>query len=272
MDIRETESYLKRFHARYPGCSPRGFALGKSSRGLNSYEELLAELRGMGAHDSILDLACGDGFFLRLLASSGFPAEKLYGIDMSEEELAGALGSGLKPENLVLGNARQLPFPHGHFSAVTCHMAFMLMPQAQEIVNEIVRVLRPGGVFLAVVGAKGYRTAADHFFLERLGHYLALEGKGQLPQLGDPRVRSEEGLAELFAPFRQWKTEPLTLTLEASPLGLLPYFLEIYNVFPLSEGGLGRLREDLLSHLEKEANAAGQLRQDFQMKKIVAFP
>jgi SAM-dependent methyltransferase len=140
-EIEKTEIFLKAFHAQKPGCTPRSMAEGKTSRGCSSYEEILDELKTARISGPILDLACGDGFLLSLAKNRGWKPEKLFGLDLSEGELALAKKNpNLSDVSLQLGNARALPFPDAHFEAVICHMAFMLMPEVHEIVRELHRV------------------------------------------------------------------------------------------------------------------------------------
>src|ERR1043165_7554754 len=67
----------------------------RDSRGCSWYDWLAGEVRDLPAEAGILDLACGDGYLMSLLASRG--GRRLVGIDRSAEELAAArarLGGG----------------------------------------------------------------------------------------------------------------------------------------------------------------------------------
>jgi SAM-dependent methyltransferase len=71
----------------------------------------------------------------------------------------------------------------------------MLMEDAPAVVGELHRVLRPGGLFAAVLGG-GPTAAGDDAF----HRFLAIAGpRLRGPRFGDPRVRSEAGWLELFA-------------------------------------------------------------------------
>jgi SAM-dependent methyltransferase len=49
---------------------------------------------------------------------------------------------------LLWQDASQLPFSDNVFDAVTCLEALEFMPNPQQVLQEMARVLRPGGVFL----------------------------------------------------------------------------------------------------------------------------
>jgi SAM-dependent methyltransferase len=68
-----------------------------------------------------------------------------YGIDLVRP----ADGVGLGPD--VLGSAVALPFPNAAFDSVLCTQVLDDVPQPASALNELARVLRPGGVLLLTV-------------------------------------------------------------------------------------------------------------------------
>jgi ubiquinone/menaquinone biosynthesis C-methylase UbiE len=101
----------------------------------------------------LLDVACGTGHFLRMLGSA-LPGAKLFGVDLSPHYLARARETLPRDldVSLLCENAEQLPFPEGHFDAVTnVYLLHELPPEVRaRVLREMARVVRPGG--LAVVG------------------------------------------------------------------------------------------------------------------------
>lgn len=95
---------------------------------------------------TVLDLACGTGLLTRKLAERH---RAVHGLDLSREMLRQA--HRRTPRSLrgttdyARGNAEQLPFEEGFFDAVTCSGAFYFFPDLPGVLNEIVRVLEPGG-------------------------------------------------------------------------------------------------------------------------------
>ena len=102
----------------------------------------------VGRDRLVLDLGCGDGRHLELLAELGYAA---VGLDLSAELLRGARsrnGDGA-PSTLVRGDMRRLPFAEASFSAVlslfTAFGYFGPPAANQDPVREVARVLTPGG-------------------------------------------------------------------------------------------------------------------------------
>lgn len=111
----------------------------------------------LGAVDGLLDLACGIGTMSDLLFERA-PGLPIVGIDLSRESLAiaaeqfrtvPAAGAGRRrPLGFVQATADVLPCGDGSFDAVVMGNAIHMLPDADRLVAEIGRVLRPGG-FLA---------------------------------------------------------------------------------------------------------------------------
>ncbi len=101
----------------------------------------------MGPTDRVLDVGCGTGALLYRLASSS-PKARLVGLDLVPEMLAIArrrLPSGLE---LREGSAEQLPFEDEQFDlVVSCNM-FHYIRHPKRAIQEMLRVLRPGGQLL----------------------------------------------------------------------------------------------------------------------------
>src|SRR6516164_1877798 len=96
----------------------------------------------------ILDVASGTaGVALQLQTRSGV---QVVGVDLTEEMLAegrrrvAAAGLGHRI-GLVAGRAEQLPFPDGHFDALTFTYLLRYVQDPQATLAELARVVRPGG-------------------------------------------------------------------------------------------------------------------------------
>ena len=181
------EAYVRDFHARWPGATNQALSRGNIGDGRSSYA-LLAEV-GKRAR-RVLDLGCGDSALLDLVASP-----VAIGVDLSSHELAASRHA------CVQGRAQQLPFAAHSFDVVLSHLAFTLMPDLDEVVDEIARVLAPSGVFAAVVGGGPAHVADDSVtdgfvrFLELAAPYFATVNS---PRLGDVRARTDVGWRDLF--------------------------------------------------------------------------
>lgn len=99
----------------------------------------------------ILDVACGTGRLGRtLLAQTGFRG-RIVGLDLSRNMLSQAVETMQAWRDRVLllhQDATYLPFPDKTFDAVTCMEALEFMPEPPGVLNEMLRVLRPGGLLI----------------------------------------------------------------------------------------------------------------------------
>lgn len=106
-------------------------------------------LLGLGEGDTVLDIACGPGNFTREFAKAVGPDGLAVGIDASRtmlerggEELRRAHASNL---TLIRGDATALPFRDASFDATCCFAALHLFPDPFAALDEMRRVLKPGG-------------------------------------------------------------------------------------------------------------------------------
>jgi SAM-dependent methyltransferase len=94
----------------------------------------------------VLDLGCGAGTYVRLLAKRG---HAVVGLDYSLPSLARAVAADLPSAGrYVAGGAQRLPFPAGTFQAVLCIGVLQALEQPAEAIAEIARVLAPNGAAL----------------------------------------------------------------------------------------------------------------------------
>lgn len=188
----------------------------------NSYE-LLANSVDPARHKSVLDLACGSGVLLEICSQRFGPDIALTGVDMSAEELALARQRIPDPTiELHKGVAQNLHFiGDGTIDVILCHWALTLMDQVPLVLAEVKRVLKPDGIFSAIVDgdattAPGYAEIHDLIYRivqREYPDYGAID-------LGDPRVRTAQALKELaVASFEGARVdiEPVVLNLSAAP-------------------------------------------------------
>ena len=96
---------------------------------------------------NILDLACGTGTLLSNLLEF-VPAKNLFGIDISSEMLAIAQEKLAATVHLEKANSEELPFANNHFQQVISTNSLHYFQQPQKVLQEIKRVLKPGGELL----------------------------------------------------------------------------------------------------------------------------
>ena len=109
----------------------------------------LLELAGVEAGLRVLDIACGFGGTLRILARLGFSAK---GIDISRScvdharQANAEAGLGDRVQ-VAVGDFHHLESPPDAWDVVICQEAIIHSPDRPQVFAEVCRVLRPGGVF-----------------------------------------------------------------------------------------------------------------------------
>ena len=131
------------FAARYGEADPYSSCFVYSRKQLDRF--LDAELTRTDEALRLLDVGCGTGHQLAHWRSLGY---EVAGVDGSAEMLAHAQANNPGAQ-IVEADARQLPFPDAGFDRVTSIEVLRYLPDAQPSIDEMARVLRPGGVCLA---------------------------------------------------------------------------------------------------------------------------
>lgn len=89
-----------------------------------------------------LDLGCGEGHNTRLLAAQG---AQLVALDVSEQFLEAAASESVGSVRFVLGDGAHLPFRDAALDFVSAFMSLMDVGDPERTLEEVARVLKPGG-------------------------------------------------------------------------------------------------------------------------------
>lgn len=148
----------------------------------------------------LLEIGCGAGIDMVRFARGG---ADVTGVDLSETaiRLAGQYfdHEGLKTKLRVM-NGEALEFPDNQFDVVYAHGVLQYTASAQAMVNEAFRVLKPGGIFIAMVyNRKGWLNVMSRFFKVGLEHadapvlnkYTITEFRDMLSGFSSVKIRPE---------------------------------------------------------------------------------
>jgi ubiquinone/menaquinone biosynthesis C-methylase UbiE len=187
---------------------------------LQEWASLVAEAARMQPGQSVLDVACGTGILARTVAERIGPNGTVVGVDPNEGMLAVARRKAPTIEWRD-GRAETLPFEANSFDAVVSQFGLMFFQDRRVAIQEMIRVLRPGGrlvvaVWDSVENFPVYAELAN--LLQRLYGDQVVEEFLVPFSLGDPELLSalfiEAGVAGAevtrqagtgcFPSFRDW--------------------------------------------------------------------
>ncbi len=186
----------------------------------------------------MLENGCGVGMYLQHLAPH---IRSIVGLEYDIER---AREARTRSPELVNGASEQLPFTSGSFDIILSHEVLEHVRDDRDSVEEMVRVLKPGGVILLFVPNLGYPYETHgmywrgryHFGNIPLVHYLPARWRRKLA----PHVRaySTSDIKKLFSQL------PIKVLEQEIIFGA---YDNLIHRFP----ALGRLLRSLLQWLEK---------------------
>lgn len=164
--VQASRAHFNRQAAQYDQNTSVYYSGPAKCSGEDAIRKLLAH-----PYQTLLDVGCGTGWLLNRLARV-HPAE-YHGLDVSENMLA---------------VADQLPYADNFFDVVTCIQSFHHYPDPDRAMREVLRVLKPGGLYLlSDTGVGGLAGWIDNHILFRFLNS------------GDCHVESRRGIARRMA-------------------------------------------------------------------------
>lgn len=115
----------------------------KTDRPLTLYQVGWA---GLKAGSRVIDVGCAAGTTTDILADWVGPTGTVTGIDASAERIEDARrGFGRQGVSFHCGQAQSLAFDDGQFDFAWCRFLFEYLPERQDVLAELIRVVRAGG-------------------------------------------------------------------------------------------------------------------------------
>ena len=148
----------------------------RRSRRVSEYAEKMLRLAGFAPGQSYLDFGCGNGAAANFLASKLGLQVTGIDVDPGQIEAARAKSDQTTHVRFLTANGTKLPFDDNEFDFVATHMVTHHIPDWQDALRQMLRVLKPNGCLIykdfalpkwvAFLGKKisrslGYLTAED---------------------------------------------------------------------------------------------------------------
>lgn len=132
---------------------------------------------GLKPGDRILDLACGTGLNFPHLRELVGEHGQVVGADLTPAMLDIArkmiTKKGWRNVEVHEADAANLPFPNAFFDKVIVSFALNIIPEYRAAIEEVHRVLKPGGRFVALEMRAGFHSLPP--WLQPLPHICAVD-------------------------------------------------------------------------------------------------
>lgn len=269
------EEHLIAAHELAPSMTPLAFAGFRNLKGLNSYEVLASTFDSLPNNPlNVLDLGCGDGHLIGYFLPKLVSDSTVVGVDISEVELNAARASFPETHiSFLLAKAQSLPLKEASQDVVMSHMSLMLMTPIETVAQEVSRVLKPGGVFAAVMGNPRARQKfwgeVQGFVFAFIDHHFPLVKEAKL---GDSRVYTSDGLNSIFTKTLGFsndiESEDFELQIPGTPEGVWQVTKDMYLIGMLPNEQKVQLETDLKQFVRKHPLVNKGKAFGFPMRKI----
>lgn len=130
----------------------RLFSLGGSET--EHYDRALRSYLSRPGERLVCDVACGPGNYTREIADGLIGTGRCVGVDYSAAMLATAAATNASPRaDYLRGDAHAMPFDDNTFDMAICLAALYLIPEPLTVIDEMARVVRPGGEVMVFTSA-----------------------------------------------------------------------------------------------------------------------
>ncbi len=229
-DTADWNARLQAWYAAEPAITHALSRKYKTSAGCNTYELLARELDAIPVpNPTVVDLGCGGGDLYRY-GSKRLGDGYWVGIDFVPEQIAAARRA-FPNVDFRCEPAQATSLEDGAVDTVLMHGVLGEITPLDGVIDEVARVLRPGGLFASTA------QPGD------------TPDKSTYP--GDPRSRSREGLASLFDDrFDMPRIENHTLFLKDTPDGIWELLSrQSYQIGMLSDDEKAATRDRVMGEI-----------------------
>ena len=131
--------------------------------------------------ERLIDIGCGPGAFLSLVEEM-FPRIQLNALDLSEAMIHETKERLSNTAIVTVGDAENMPLQDEQYQAVTCNMSIHHYPHPQNALNEMYRILQPGGYLLLndMDCIAPIRAAANWLFPKLPGGDVKMYGREEI--------------------------------------------------------------------------------------------
>lgn len=144
--MKNVEEYNKKAYDSYGKEYQKGRDEKQKSRLYNEFLEVPSMIKAVGdiKGKKLLDVGCGAGVHISHYLKKG---AKCYGLDISKT-LIDLAKEKCPNVDFKIGSMTNLPYPDEFFDIVTCSLAIHYVENTKQVLREINRVLKKGGIFL----------------------------------------------------------------------------------------------------------------------------
>ena len=149
-------------HSLHPGDTPEQVRARRRFLSAGFYAPIAAAVcELLGSARRVLDVGCGEGYYLRQFGQAHPEAER-WGLDISRDAVRLAAGAD-KAGHYLVATAARLPFADGSFDALMSLFAL-------TVPEEFFRVLTSGGVYLQALAAPDHLQSLKELIYPELTH------------------------------------------------------------------------------------------------------
>lgn len=173
------------------------------------------DLAALTGDEPVLDVGCGNGLYLRELDGRAHRATVI-GMDLSAGMLCAARAQS--PAPLLAGDAQRLPFRADSFGCVLAMHMLYHVPDRDQAISEIRRVLRPGGVALFLTNSETHLAELNEMLASVLHDVTRFEGDSSRAYLGFSSESGRPELARHFASVERHDARGELVVTEVEPM------------------------------------------------------